>query len=82
MNPSASPCLLRAWGIHEKSLRSFLLPRLHDNARVDDLLQEVFIKAMKQGRGFCAIGNARAWLFEVVRNTLSVQLITSRRLIA
>lgn len=78
MNPSASPCLLRAWGIHEQSLRGFLLHRLHDNARVDDLLQEIFIRGMKQGRGFCAIGNARAWLFEVARNTLSDQLRRER----
>jgi RNA polymerase sigma-70 factor (ECF subfamily) len=33
------------------------------------MLQDLFIKALRQGERFCAIGNARAWLFEVARNT-------------
>ena len=81
MNPSAPPCLLREWGRYENSLRVWLRHRLHDNALVDDLLQEVFIKGMKQGRGFCAIGNARAWLFEVARNTLSDHLRREREMV-
>jgi RNA polymerase sigma-70 factor, ECF subfamily len=30
----------------------------------------VFVKAMRQGRGFCSLDNPRAWLFQVARNTL------------
>ena len=33
-------------------------------------MQEVFLKALHQGKEFCAIENARAWLFQVARNLL------------
>jgi RNA polymerase sigma-70 factor (ECF subfamily) len=32
--------------------------------------QEVFLKAMRQGQGFCSLENPRAWLFQVARNAL------------
>ena len=43
---------------------------MSDNDTADDLLQDVFVKAMRQGRGFCALDNPRAWLFQVARNAL------------
>jgi len=36
----------------------------------DDLLQEVFLKAARQGKAFCSVDNPRAWLFRVARNAL------------
>lgn len=71
--PAAVPCLLAAWSAHERALRAWLLHRLHDPAQADDLLQDVFLKALRQGQRFCALENARAWLFEVARNTLADQ---------
>ena len=44
----------------------------------DDLLQEVFLKALHQGKDFCSIENARAWLFQVARNLLVDRLRLSR----
>lgn len=44
----------------------------------EDILQDVFIKALRQGERFCDIENARAWLFEVTRNALADQLRRSR----
>jgi RNA polymerase sigma-70 factor, ECF subfamily len=50
-------------------LKGYLI-RLADPPLAEDLLQEVFIKAMREGEKFCAFGNPRAWLFQVARNTL------------
>ncbi|MFN3630946.1 MAG: sigma-70 family RNA polymerase sigma factor, partial [Casimicrobiaceae bacterium] len=61
-------CVARAWSRHERELRAFLRHRLQDADAADDLLQEVFIKAMRQGRAFCHLDNPRAWLFEVARH--------------
>lgn len=36
----------------------------------DDLLQEVFLRAVLQGADFCRVENPRAWLFQVARNLL------------
>ncbi|EME9750933.1 TPA: sigma-70 family RNA polymerase sigma factor [Klebsiella pneumoniae] len=63
-------CVLSAWQAHEKELLAFLIHRASDRDAAEDLLQEVFLKSMRQGQGFCALGNPRAWLFQVARNAL------------
>ena len=47
----------------------------------EDMLQDLFLKAMRQGERFCAIDNARAWLFEVARNALADRLRLKREMI-
>jgi len=64
------PCILRAWNAHESELRNFLRHRAGDAHLADDLLQEVFVKAMQHGKQFCTLSNDRAWLFQVARNAL------------
>ena len=64
------PCILRDWNAHESELRNFLRHRSGDEHLADDLLQEVFVKAMQQGEQFCTLDNSRAWLFQVARNAL------------
>ena len=79
MNPTnAAPCLLRAWEAHERSLRGWLIHQTHDKVIAEDLLQDVFLKALRQGKRFCNIENARAWLFEVSSNTLADHLRRAR----
>ena len=67
---SAFDCVLHAWSAHEAELKGFLLRQGADADSADDLLQEVFLKAMRQGRGFCVLDNPRAWLFQVARNAV------------
>lgn len=67
---SPFPCILTAWHTHEKQLRGFLIQRLGDPYDTDDLLQDIFLKALRQGAGFCQVENPRAWLFQVARNAL------------
>ncbi|HMS26183.1 MAG TPA: sigma-70 family RNA polymerase sigma factor [Burkholderiaceae bacterium] len=64
-------CLTLAWTQHAPELRSWLRRRLDQPHEVDDMLQDLFIKALRQGDQFCNIKNARAWLFEVARNALA-----------
>ena len=67
----AFDCVLRAWHDHQAELRHFLLGQLQEPAASDDLLQEGFLKAMREGRSFCELENPRSWLFRVVRNALT-----------
>ena len=76
--PQAAPCMLQAWQFAEAELRGFLRHQLHDADAADDLLHEVFLKAMRQGGRFCQIDNARAWLFQVARNLLVDRLRLTR----
>ncbi|MDZ7749762.1 MAG: sigma-70 family RNA polymerase sigma factor [Halofilum sp. (in: g-proteobacteria)] len=61
-------CVLGAWHDHERELRGFLINRLGDRDAAEDLLQEVFLRAMREGEGFCRLERPRAWLFRVARN--------------
>lgn len=71
-------CLSTAWTAHEPELRGWLRRRLANPAQADDLLQDLFLKALRQGERFCSVQNARAWLFEVARNTLADHLRVAR----
>jgi len=72
------PCLLTAWSSHVSELRGYLRHRANLQDEADDLLQEVFIKAMRQDALFCSIENPRAWLFQVARNALADRLRCAR----
>ncbi|RAU18098.1 RNA polymerase subunit sigma-70 [Nitrincola tibetensis] len=70
MNDRNFECVLRAWQLYEKELRAFLCQQLQHLDEADDCLQDVFVKSMLQGEGFCAIENPKAWLFRVAKNVL------------
>ncbi|WP_064609052.1 sigma-70 family RNA polymerase sigma factor [Photobacterium sp. J15] len=65
---SAAPCLMRAWQAHQHSLLSWLYKHTDDDALAEDLLHEVFLRAMRKNKAFCDIDNAKAWLFRVANN--------------
>lgn len=71
--PNAMPfeCILDAWNAHEQEIRNYLMHRMGTADSAEDVLHEVFLKAMRQGAGFCQIENPRAWLFQVARNALA-----------
>ena len=77
-----TPCLLGAWSATEAELRGYLRHRMGHQEDVEDLLQEVFIKALRQDGRFCQIENPRAWLFQVARNALADRLRVAREHIA
>jgi len=67
-------CLQTAWNAYAAELRHWASRRLANPAEVEDLLQDLFLKALRQGDRFCSIDNTRAWLFEVARNALADRL--------
>jgi RNA polymerase sigma-70 factor (ECF subfamily) len=71
-------CLVTAWTAHEPELRGWARHRLNNPTDVDDLLQDLFLKVLRHGERFCSVHNARAWLFEVARNTLADRLRVAR----
>ena len=71
-------CLTTAWSAHEAELHNWARRRLRNAAEADDLMQDLFLKALRQGERFCSVHNARAWLFEVARNTLADRLRVAR----
>ncbi len=64
-------CLTTAWTNYAPEIRHWLRHRTHDTALADDLLQDLFLRALRQEQRFCDLRNARAWLFEVARNLLA-----------
>lgn len=71
-------CLKDAWIQHAAELRGWAARRLDNPATTEDFLQDLFLKALQQGERFCAVKNARAWLFEVARNALADRLRVKR----
>jgi RNA polymerase sigma-70 factor (ECF subfamily) len=63
-------CHNKAWQQHKAEIQGFLAHRAGSAADADDLLQEVFLKALLQGKSFCGLDDPRAWLFHVARNLL------------
>jgi len=63
-------CIIDAWHQHEAELRGYLTRQLRDAKLAEDILQDTFVKAIAQGKGFCSLDNPRAWLFRVARNQL------------
>ena len=59
------------WLAHAQALRRLARGLVRDGHDVEDLVQEVFIKAVQQGAGFCQLDNSRAWLFQVARHLIT-----------
>ena len=63
-------CIQQSWSAHERELLQFLQQRLENRYDAEDLLQELFIRLLRQGNAFCSVRQPRAWLFQVARNAL------------
>ena len=61
-------CINLAWDKHENELRNFLRGQVREMALAEDLLQDVFVKALSDSSHFCQLENPRAWLYRVARN--------------
>jgi len=72
-------CITFAWQEYENELRQFLYGQVKNPALAEDLLQDVFVKALAQGSRFCELDNARAWLFRVARNHMTDYFRTHKK---
>lgn len=61
---------MEAWQQNENQLILWLKAQTHDDSLAQDLLHEVFIRAMNQQQAFCDIANTKAWLFRVAGNLM------------
>lgn len=77
----SSSCLDTAWRHYVPELRAWMRRRLSQPQDVDDMMQDLFIKAMNQGGKFCDIVNARAWLYEVARNAIADRMKVKREMV-
>ncbi len=59
---------MEAWLEHQSPLSLWLKSQTHDDSLAQDLLHDVFIRAMNQKKAFCDVRNTKAWLFKVARN--------------
>lgn len=59
------------WQTHRARLRAYLARRMDDQGAVDDLLQEVFLKAHLHLDGVHSSDSIAAWLFSIARNALA-----------
>jgi RNA polymerase sigma-70 factor (ECF subfamily) len=74
-------CLQQAWSQHQQELRRWAEHRLGNPADAEDLVQDIFLKTLRQGSRFCTVQNARAWLYEVARNALADRLRVAREMV-
>jgi RNA polymerase sigma-70 factor (ECF subfamily) len=72
---------LRSWDQYESELHRWLLGHTPDRTDAEDLLQEVFLRAIHQGKHFCELSDPRAWLYKVARNLLTDRLRLSKAFI-
>lgn len=63
-------CLMTAWNKHQAELHGWLLKQSNNPQQAEDLLQDVFIKALNNKQRFCTLDDARSWLFTIAKNTL------------
>lgn len=68
---SGQVCIGKAWEKHRSELLSFSRRRLQTRAEAEDVVQDVFVKALKARNDFCQINDPRAWLFAALRNVLT-----------
>lgn len=67
---TSSPELGNAYAQLRSQLRSFLRRHVSDTSLADDLVQDIFVKALLSHRSGKSITNVSAWLYTAARTTL------------
>lgn len=61
-------CLWMYWQQHETELLGYLIKQTGNKQEAEDLLHDVFIKALNHKEQFCTLDDGRSWLFKLVKN--------------
>ncbi|WP_371860098.1 sigma-70 family RNA polymerase sigma factor [Vibrio superstes] len=59
---------MKAWGETEHQLYGWLIKQTQSQQETEDIMQEVFLKAMKNSERFCTLEDGKSWLFRVTKN--------------
>jgi len=59
------------WLEHKAQLRGYIMKRVRDTDVVDDILQEVYIKAFTKLSTLKSKGNISGWLFRIASNAIA-----------
>jgi RNA polymerase sigma-70 factor (ECF subfamily) len=63
-------CLMTAWNENEQAIKNWLLKKTGNSDQAQDLLQDLFIKALQNKERFCTLTDAKSWLFKVAQNSV------------
>jgi RNA polymerase sigma-70 factor (ECF subfamily) len=61
---------MKAWNENEQAIKNWLLKKTGDSDLTQDLLQDLFIKALQNKERFCTLTDAKSWLFRVAQNSV------------
>jgi RNA polymerase sigma-70 factor (ECF subfamily) len=61
---------MTAWNENQQALKNWLVKKTGDRDLAEDILQEVFIKALQHKERFCTLSDAKSWLFRVAQNSV------------
>jgi len=73
---------LGPWARYRAELHRFILKRVGDPSKADDLVQDVLAKALTQQHRLQNPSRLRAWLFQITRNTIVDHYRSRKTLIA
>lgn len=62
--------MLSEWQNHKAQLRSYVYKRVDDASAVDDILQDVYIKASSNLHQLKSQGSLKGWLYKIAYNTI------------
>ncbi|MCL1093522.1 RNA polymerase sigma factor SigZ [Shewanella kaireitica] len=62
--------MLSEWQNHKAQLRSYVSKRIDDADAVDDILQDVYIKASSNLHQLKSKGSLKGWLYRIAYNTI------------
>lgn len=62
--------MISEWQNHKTQLRSYVIKRIDDTDAVDDILQDVYIKASSNLHQLKSKGSLKGWLYRIAHNTI------------
>lgn len=62
--------MLSEWQNHKAQLHNYIHKRVDDESAVDDILQDVYIKASSNLHQLKSKGSLKGWLYKIAYNTI------------
>jgi DNA-directed RNA polymerase specialized sigma24 family protein len=67
------------WSEHRTRLRGYIAKRVREDDAVDDILQDVFLKASENLHSLKSRGSVAAWLYRIAANAMCSCKTRNRR---